>query len=246
MLNVNSPVVLIGDTFTQDVFPYIEHVHMSRFAKQAVEFQNIYRHFSPNGPAYEMFCFMRWFILRDFMKAYGLSNIVHLDSDVLINVNVQQEQRNWLDFGLTILRRQCAGNMFVNGTTTLDALCEIIWDLYASSDSEQRLALLYERDKGICDMTTLGMICDKEPHQVGEMDGIQPDGSFWDANIKLDQGFETDSSGVKAVRWIDGRPFCRHLASGRDIFFKSLHYQGQSKHLIEPAFREVYPLPKAA
>jgi hypothetical protein len=245
MTNLNSPVILIGDDANKGYLPFVEHVHMNRYARQAVAFQSVYKHFSPNSPGYEMFCFMRWFILRDFMKAHGLNEIFHMDSDVLISVNVQKERENWSGYGLTVLRKQCAGNMFVNGTATLDQLCDIIWELYTGPDSDARLAALYARDKGVCDMTTLGMICDQAPHHVAEMDGIQPDGSFWDANIKIDQGFEMQK-GFKAIRWINSQPFGRHIATGREILFKSLHYQGGSKDQIGPAFRQMYPQPAAA
>ena len=241
MMNVNSPVVLIGDDDNKNYLPFVEHVQMNSYACQAAELQKIYRHHSPNGHVYEMFCFMRWFILRDFMKCHGLTEIIHLDSDVLINVNVQEERRNWQGYGLTILRRQCAGNMFINGTASLEALCDIIWDLYTGPDSDRRLAELYARDKVVSDMATIGMICDKDPMHVAEMDGIQPDGSFWDANISVDQGFEMDGNGFKAMRWMNGLPYGRHVETGRHILFKSLHYQGMSKRGIEPAFRQVYP-----
>jgi hypothetical protein len=244
MLNVNSPVVLIGDAANKDYLPFVEHVDMNRYARQAAEFQKAYTHLSPNGYSYEMFCFMRWFILRDFLRAHGLKEIIHLDSDVLINVNVQEERRNWLGYGLTILRKECAGNMFVNGMATLEALCDIIWDMYTGPDSQARLTELLQRRGNISDMAALEMLCQANPAHVAEMDGIQPDGSFWDANINLSQGFETGRDGMKAIRWINGMPFGRHLATGRDVLFKSLHYQGMSKDAIEPAFRQAYPLPK--
>ena len=68
------------------------------------------------------------------------------------------------------------------------------------------------------------------------MTGIQPDGSYWDMNVRMDEGFETED-GHKRYLFQDGRAFCRHVATGRDIWFKSLHFQGMGKKLIEPAFR---------
>jgi hypothetical protein len=54
--------------------------------------------------------------------------------------------------------------------------------------------------------------------------------------VRMDEGFEMDE-GRKKYWFRDGRAYCRHVASGRDIWFKSLHFQGAAKTHIEPAFR---------
>jgi hypothetical protein len=250
MLNLNSPMVLIGDQHNRDFLPFVQHVNMNDYARQAVAFEKIYCHFSPNGHGYELFCFLRWFVLRDFMLAHGLQSIVHLDSDVILNVDVNVEQANWNHAGLSLINSVCAGNMFVNGTQTLEALCQIIWNMYDAPGAEEKLKAMYaqihkESGGGICDMCALHELRRTRPDEVAEMTGIQPDGSYWDANIHLSEGFEMKGP-RKAIHWIDGKPYGRHLESGRDVWFKSLHYQGEAKAFIEPAFRCAYPASKAA
>jgi hypothetical protein len=240
MKNLNSPVIIIGDD-SNNIFPFATHLHMNRYCKQAVEFQKIYKHFSPNGFIYEQFCFLRWFLLRDFMRAHSIQRLIHLDSDVLIYVDVNQEQKNWQHAELSLINGDCAGNMFVNGAAALEELCQSIWDMYASPGAEQRLAALSEQRHStgrlaVSDMVPLRAFYDANRHRVAEMTGIQYDGSYWDANVHLDEGFETES-GRKRYRFDNGRPYCRHVATSRDIFFKSLHFQGIAKSHIEPAFR---------
>jgi hypothetical protein len=240
MKNLQSPVILIGDD-TNNIYPFATHVHMNRYCGQAVEFQKIYKHFSPNGFIYEQFCFLRWFLLRDFMKAHGLKQILHVDSDVLLYVDVNREWENWAGSELSLINGDCAGNMFVNGTKALDELCDIIWDMYAAPGAAERLAALSEarRKEGrlaVSDMVPLRAFYDANRDRVAEMTGIQPDGSYWDANIHLDEGFEM--AGERKKYWLaDGKAYCRHAATGRDIWFKSLHFQGIAKAHIEPAFR---------
>jgi hypothetical protein len=82
---------------------------MNRYCRQAVEFQKIYKHYSPNGFIYERFCFLRWFLLRDFMLAHGLKHVLHLDSDVLLYVDVNAEHANWKDFDLSLIQRRVCG-----------------------------------------------------------------------------------------------------------------------------------------
>jgi len=240
MKNLNSPVILIGDD-TNNVFPFATHVHMNRYCKQAVEFQKIYKHYSPNGFIFEQFCFLRWFLLRDFMLAHGLKRVMHVDSDVLLYVDVNEEQARWIDYELSVVNSEYAGNMFVNGTRALEDLCAIIWDLYAAPGADERLAALLESRRcpgrfAVSDMAAMRKFCDANRDRVAEMTGIQPDGSHWDMNVRVDEGFETED-GHKKYWFQGGRAYCRHVETGRDIWFKSLHFQGMGKKLIEPAFR---------
>jgi hypothetical protein len=240
MKNLNSPVILIGDD-TNNVFPFATHVHMNRYCRQAVEFQKIYKHYSPNGFIYERFCFLRWFLLRDFMLAHGLKHVLHLDSDVLLYVDVNAEHANWKDFDLSLIHGEYAGNMFVNGTKGLEDLCEIIWEMYAAPGADERLAAILESRRcpgrfAVSDMVALGKLFDANRPRMAEMTGIQPDGSYWDTNVRMDEGFETQD-GRKRYWFQDGRAYCRHIATGGDIWFKSLHFQGAGKAHIEPAFR---------
>jgi len=240
MLNLDSPIILIGDDLSRGCLPFAHYVPLNDYAHRAVDLEKVYRHVSSNSENSERFCFQRWFILRDFMRRHSLSQVIHLDSDVLINVNVQAERERWGDYGLTLVRRVCAGNMFVNGIEMLDALCEIIWSLYNGPGHEDRFAAALARRGGMSDMTALDMLFDEHPTRIAEMTGVQPDGSYWDANINEDEGFEHNGQ-IKAVRWVDGRPYCREVATGRDVFFKSLHYQGMAKKQVESAFRRAYP-----
>lgn len=244
MKNLGSPVILIGDE-TNNVYPFVTHVNMNRYAARAAEFQKIYRHFSENGFVYEQFCFLRWFLLRDFLRAHGIQRAIHVDSDVLLHVDVNEEQQNWRDFDLSLVNGECAGNMFINGTRGLDDLCSIIWDLFAAPQADERLGAILEsrRDPAggraaVSDMVPLKMLARSYPSRIAEMTGIQRDGSYWDANVRMDEGFEYHEEGHKRYWFSDGRAYCRHAASGRDIWFKSLHFQGgKGKPFIEPAFR---------
>lgn len=40
-----------------------------------------YYHYSTNSEDYEKFCFERWFVINNFVKAQGISSFVHSDSD---------------------------------------------------------------------------------------------------------------------------------------------------------------------
>jgi hypothetical protein len=234
-----SPILLIGDE-TNEGYPFAAHVNMGRYAASAEAFRAVYRHLSPNGANYELFCFVRWFLLRDFMREYGIERCVHVDSDVLLYVDVNRERANWADYDLTLVRGYCAGNMFVNGRRAIDELCDAIMDLYTGPGAAARLDAIYaERQRtgeGISDMVPLRAFYDANRNRVGEMTGLRPDGSWWDANIHLAEGFET-ADGRKRVTFRDRRAYCRQAETGRDVRFNCLHFQGGAKRHIEPAYR---------
>lgn len=48
------------------------------------QFSSNYKHFSSNDPAYEKFCFSRWFYLSKLMQKEGFHQCIHLDSDCLV------------------------------------------------------------------------------------------------------------------------------------------------------------------
>jgi hypothetical protein len=240
MKNMNSPVIIIGDD-TNNVFPFATHVHMNRYCKQAVEFQKIYKHYSPNGFIYEQFCFIRWFLLRDFMKAHGLTRVLHVDSDLMLYVDVNEEQKNWQDRELALVNGIGPWCMFINGTKVLDEFCDRIWEMYAAPGADERLAAMLEKERcpgrfAVSDMLPLREHYNANKSRMGEMTGIQPDGSFWDSNIRMDEGFEM-LDGRKRYWLQDGRAYCRHVATGRNIWFKCLHFQGVAKTQIESAYR---------
>jgi hypothetical protein len=234
-----SPLYLIGDDSNAGVYPFVNHVNMSRYAASADAFRKIYRHFSPNGEAYELFCFLRWFYLRDFLRESGLERIVHVDSDVLLYVDVNREQANWYGYDLTLVRGYCAGNMFVNRRRAIEDLCDLTWDLYAASGAQERLEAIYaQRQKtgeGISDMVPLKMLYDARRDRVAEMTGLRSDGSWWDANIHLSEGFEMED-GRKRTVFRNGLPCCRQIENGHEVRFKCLHFQGGAKRHIEPAY----------
>jgi hypothetical protein len=235
-----SPIYLIGDDSNAGVYPFVTHVNMSRYAATAEDFKQIYRHFSPNGEPYELFCFLRWFYLRDFLREAGLERIVHVDSDVLLYVDVNRERANWDGYDLTLVRGYCAGNMFVNRRRAIDVLCDVTWNLYAAPGAEERLAAIYaqrqQTGEGISDMVPLKMLYDANRERIGEMTGLRADGSWWDANIHLSEGFEM-LDGRKRLTFRGGRAYCHHIETGDEVRFNCLHFQGGAKRHIEPAYR---------
>ena len=83
---------------------------------------------------------------------------------------------------------------------------------------------------GICDMTLLNQYYQRNSDKIAQTSDII-ENSVYDANINASHGFEM-RDGIKNIFWIDGKPYCKHLESGKNIKFNSLHFQGYAKRLM--------------
>ncbi len=64
--NPDSPIYLLGDE-TNNKYPFVTHFNISDYSQSADEFRNVYRHLTSGTIDYELFTFLRWFYVRDFV-----------------------------------------------------------------------------------------------------------------------------------------------------------------------------------
>ena len=106
--------------------------------------------------------------------------------------------------------------MFVNGIKAIDDLCDMMWSMYTSPDSAEKLQALYDQRRkfhtGISDMVYLQRLYDTNRHRVADMSGIQPDDSYWDANVHMEEGFEMES-GRKRIEFENYLPYCTQVST---------------------------------
>lgn len=204
----------------------------------AQKFAVVYQHLSMNHYAFELACFQRWFVLRDWMRgkfsATGSPVCLYLDSDVLLYANASAEWEFYKQFNFTLALGTTAHTSFWH-YTPLDAFCEFLLRTY-----DDRPALFAEMERiyaemraqnlagGISDMFMLKAFA-QTGWNVGEMCEIC-NGATWDHNINASDNFRMEN-GCKEIRMLDGTPF-GFLETGEPIRFKSLHFQGGAKSLM--------------
>lgn len=67
---------------------------------------------------------------------------------------------------------------------------------------------------------------------MGQLQDIA-DGGRFDVNIGLSEGAYEMEGGVKKIVWVSGQPYCYHAGYDRKVRFKSLHFQGNKKSLMQ-------------
>ena len=236
-----NKVVLIG---THEVMrnQNLSFYNIGNYNKYTHNFTDIYEHLSTNGRDYELFCFLRWFILKEYMEEQNLDVVFYVDSDVMLYVNVTDEYKKYEQYDLTLLHRTAAISSFFT-KEGINNFCNFLMESFGNKQSYnyQKISSHYHlRQKfglpgGVCDMTYFDFFHYMDnggggPGKVGEMMSIIDD-STYDHNINVsDQYF--DFNGIKNVKIKDGFPYVYSHKLKKDIKFNSLHFQGSSKYQI--------------
>jgi len=235
----NEEVILLGDEGNKDFcvgkyFPYEEYLDSYK------KFESLYVHLSTIHPEIEKFCFSRWFIIREFMERNNLTQVLHLDTDILFFANSNEEGKRFshLDCALT---GRTSGHSSYWTYEGLCKFCDYVIELYENKDNFdfQRLASIftlrqkYGLDGGVCDMSVLEHYARyKAPHLVGEL-SIVSENLYYDHIIGTDEGF-TFRDGRKEFEYRQGVPHAFHEKTKRLIPFATIHFQGtHNKHLIK-------------
>jgi len=237
--NPASPIIVIG----KDLCPlpdYCEIVDIEQFKNRHL-FRLAYRHFSYNGYAYELFCFQRWIVMRDFMRRRKLTRCLYLDSDVMLYSNATIEAARFEAFDVTCNRPpginaspHCC--FVMNGT----ALTKYVRLLLRINLTPGGLIWLYKKFNilgrpfhcgGVNDMTLFALADDRRILRVANMNTVQPDGTLFDGTIARTDGMVLES-GLKKITWQNGIPYATERDSGRLIRMHTLHFQGASKSIM--------------
>ena len=78
--NPESKIIVIGDSYDKKI-KGVDFYDINSFN---LSFSKIYKHYSKNQYNFELFCFQRWFILKEFMINSKLDFVFACDSDLMI------------------------------------------------------------------------------------------------------------------------------------------------------------------
>jgi len=247
--NKNNEVILIGDTKPPVESSTFKFESISDNFNECDEFRENYIHLNTTPVDYEIFCYQRWFILKNYMEKNSLDVIFYTDSDVMLFVDVNEEWIKFNQYDMTLLHRTAAIASFI----TLEGIrniCKLIMNTYKDKNSYnfKKIASHFHVRQdcglggGVCDMTLLEFFhycsdCGGGPGKVGEMMQIIND-STYDHNINVpDQGFDF-INGHKNYKIRNGLAYVYNNRLQKEIKFNSLHFQGGAKVLINMVYEQ--------
>lgn len=235
-------VILLGDT--KPSFDKVSFVDSRLLNKDVDKFSGLYEHLTSGSYEYELFCYNRWFVLRNLMELEKLDVVFHIDSDVLLFSDVNKEWRKFDQYDFTLLHRSAAISSFIT-RRGINNFCDMLLSIYGNKSGypfkKIKSHFLIRQEcglaGGVCDMTLLEWFHYHSefgggPGRVGEMMQII-EGSTYDHNINAqDQGFSF-VNGMKNVQILNGKPYVYNEKLKKDISFNSLHFQGMAKSKIK-------------
>lgn len=245
----NNFVYYIGNVEPNIKSNKIKFINIDQFSNETENFQNKYTHLNTTAYNYELFCYLRWFILKKFMINNNLNTVFYIDSDVLLFVDVNEEWIKYNQYDLTLLHRTAAISSFIT-KDAIEKFCNMLLTIYENQDSYdfQKIKSHFDiRQKyklfgGVCDMTLFEYFHYNSnygggPGRVGEMMQIIND-STYDHNINAeDQDFEILNN-IKNIKIINKQPFVFNKKLNKNIKFNSIHFQGHAKQFIKSIYEK--------
>ncbi len=241
---VNNKVFLLGSVcpdVNDENFTYTNP--QADMGKDMREFSDMYVHLNTTPPDYELFCYTRWFMLRNFMEKHDIPVTMYIDSDVLLFQDATEGWKNFSDYTMSLVHRTSGHTSFM----TLDGInnfCDMLLSIYSDKSGYHFNKIKSHLDirqaaglpGGVCDMTLLEYFhyhaeFGGGPGRVGEMMSIV-NNSTYDHNINVSDG-DYEFNGVKTVNdYKNGKPSIFNHRLNRYIEFNSLHFQGAAKNMM--------------
>lgn len=242
--NPDNPVILLG---TPENAHYrdlgIEHYDYREFSTDAARFEKCYVHRSSLSREFEIFCFQRWLILREFLNRSPYSRALHLDADVMLFSDAVKEGDRFRRHDMTLARLdddhyRCGHHCYWNNLDTLNAFCEFMFRHFATSRAIAANDRFFDprSSSHVSDMLMLGLFARERPECTGDISRIE-DRKVFDDFFSRPSGFHTESplikKNMKKVRFQDGVLWGRHRDHAEPIRFLSIHFHGSLKFLMK-------------
>lgn len=230
--NPDAHIVLFGDERNADIVG-VEHIDYDDAKKNMILKFDEYVHLSPNSEEYERICLDRFFVIYDYMKKNQIDIGFHMDSDVLLNVKLEDKYYN----GKFNYCRNCGGTMIFT-LAQIEKFCLLIKEWYTSSQKLQQLKDLYnlriERGMagGISDMTFFNLYVMNYTDDTNDMSRIRYNECF-DYFFGNPEGYER-YMGKCRIYCKNGTYYYRHMLTGEFVQVNSLHCGAKDKaYMVE-------------
>jgi hypothetical protein len=220
-----SDVIMLTDVELPSL-PGIIQAPLGVHYDAASKFTQLYRHLSVNEFRYELFCFARWFYIRDFVRRHGIARFCTFDCDILLFSPVEVFAA---EFG-----GYMAGNWaWANTISSLEALDLICGHFETVFRSRRLLAAIAEKYRigarpHVSDMLALFELAAGNPAFLNQH--ALPAKGF-DDNINDSSGglFVMDGPIKSLTVGANGIPHARRTSDGVEVPFHFLHFQGPAK-----------------
>ena len=244
--NPNSEIFLISDKENKKYSKYSTFVDISKIQSlESKSFKENYIHLGKSAPDYEMFCMLRWIILRDFMREYNIKECLHIDSDILIFSDLNKALNPFSNYKIS-LAHNLALTMHIKDIKILDEFSKYLLFKYTNENEFNKLKdMYYKTDRinngvagSISDMDISREFFSSVKEPIGDLSEIVNDSIFDSAIVYGEPEFEMLKKGkykLKKIFFENKIPFCNYVLNGENkkIKFHSLHLLTWTKLFIK-------------
>lgn len=247
--NPYSKIFLISDKNYKKYSQYSTFIDISKISsEEAKSFKEKYIHLGKSDPNYEMFCMLRWILLRDFMREYNINECLHIDSDILIFSDLENALKHFSDYKIS-LAHNLALTMYIKDIEILNEFSKYLLFKYTNETEINKLKDMYYKSERV-NNGVAGSVSDmdisreffsniKEP--VGNLSHIINDSIFDSAIVYGAPEFEMLKKGkyeFKKIFFENKIPFCNFILNGENkkIKFHSLHLLTWTKLYIKKLY----------
>jgi len=258
-INPDSDIVLIGDGFS---YAGIRNETLDNYQSDDLQnFINNYIHMSTNPEKFELFCWLRWFHLLEYMCRNNVQSVLHLDSDVLLYSSIQDIKETFLDgecsCGLLVPQKEFSSlHWAASGHVsywTIDSLAKFC-AFSLNSFTDKKYLELYKvkwqahitkaEPGGICDMTTLYLYWYENQDNIQNL-LIAKNGAVFDNGVSDASNYVDDEyvaiSGRKKISFCKRRPyFHSSIDESRRVRAHAIHFQGDAKEYLPKFYTGKY------
>jgi hypothetical protein len=258
-VNPNRKVILLGDERNKHFSLFVHWFSFYDYTDGCGDFYSVYKHQSPNSAGFELFCFYRWFILRNFMLHHDLPVAFYSDSDNLWYDDIAVYEKAFRDADMATGLHPNSEDDFHYVVTPdftymnidcIKRLCSSFQQLYSSELGYIYAVTEIQKAEGgvpsISDMSAIGKFVKENRKILNIVNSLEEiDGGIVDENINLSEINRhrfAMKDGIKDIVFHNGMPTCLELKENRRYIFRALHFQGNAKRLIPdyysgPAFK---------
>lgn len=233
--NPNNSIYLVTDKNTAK-YDFVNYVDIESLMEEANKFEKTYIHMSTNSYQAELFCFQRWFVLKEFCRQYKFQNFLYLDSDVMLFANVNKLFPRYNNYQFTITNKQGPQCCYFSSINYLNYFCDFIVKMYNDDLYKGRFEKKHKHHieknlpGGVCDMTAFLEYQIDYPNAAKDLSVIE-NGEVFDDNFNVSDGFVMDKIGKK-IQMKNNFPYGKLISNNSQIKFNNLHFQGPAKKYI--------------
>ncbi len=259
--NPGSNITLLGDDLALRVVQGIKGVRgetLNNLECDSINcFRKNYSHMSSNTEEFELFCWLRWFYLLEYMRRHHISTAFHCDSDILLYNSIGKIKEIYglgknRDCGFLIPRQSfdslvwaASGHVSYWSNDLLKKFCEFSINSFTEPEfldlykEKYNYHLTEKKPGGICDMTTLYLFWKWNEDRIENL-AVNHDANVIDNSINFGLNYDIDeyavdsNIGIKKVKFVRGCPFFfASDNSGTLARVHALHFQGVAKPYIK-------------